>query len=313
MIGLEYAIMFATLGVKVTVVDGRERLLDFCDREIIDTLLHHARSLGIMFRLGENVTEITKIREDLVSVSLESGKHLLAETTLFSVGREGDTDQLNVAAAGLTVNNRGRLTCSKNFQTEVSHIYAVGDVVGFPSLASASMEQGRCAVEHTFGSDFTKSVNLPYVLYTIPEISVIGKNEQELTKECVPYEIGVARYSEIARGHIVGDQTGMLKLIFHRETLEILGVHCIGETATEIVHIGQAVMTLGGTVCYFTQTVFNYPTMAECYKVAALDGLNKVRLQKEVKKITAEKQEAKQGIEAEISTTLGDLKELISP
>jgi NAD(P) transhydrogenase len=277
-IGLEYAIMFATLGVNVTVVDGREQLLEFCDREIIDTLLYHARTLGMVFRLGESVVDIRLPRPDLVAVELESGKRLLGETVLFSVGRVGDTEHLRLAQAGLSADQRGRLKCNEHFQTEVPSIYAVGDVVGFPSLASASMEQGRRAVCHMMGQVFKPAKNMPYGLFTIPEISVVGKNEQELTAECVPYEVGIARYSEIARGQIAGDQTGMLKLLFHRETRQLLGVHAIGEAATEIVHIGQTVMAFDGTIDYFRDTVFNYPTMAECYKVAALDGLNKLSL-----------------------------------
>lgn len=281
-IGIEYAIMFAILGVNVTVVDGRERLLEFCDQEIIDTLLYHARSLGMVFRLGENVVEIRQPRSGVVVVELESGKRLLGETVLFSVGRSGDTEKLRLGLAGLSADKRGRLGSNEHFQTDVPHIYAVGDVVGFPALASASMEQGRRAVCHMLGQVFEPSRNMPYGLFTIPEISTVGKNEQELTAERVPYEVGVARYSEIARGQIAGDQTGMLKLLFHRETRELLGVHAIGDTATEIVHIGQTVMGFGGTIDYFRDTVFNYPTMAECYKVAALDGLNKLSLWNEI-------------------------------
>ena len=286
-IGLEYAIMFATLGVNVTVIDGRDRLLEFCDREIIDTLLYHARSLGMVFRLGENVVDIHQPRPGLVAVELESGKRLLGETVLFSVGRSGDTDFLRLERAGLAPDKRGRIKCNEHFQTEVPHVYAVGDVVGFPALASASMEQGRRAVCHMMGQTFQPAKNMPYGLFTIPEISMVGKNEEELTLERVPYEVGIARYSEIARGQITGDQTGMLKLLFHRETRQLLGVHAIGEAATEIVHIGQTVMGFDGTIDYFRDTVFNYPTMAECYKVAALDGLNKLSLLNEVEACAA--------------------------
>ena len=281
-IGIEYAIMFAILGVTVTVVDGRERLLEFCDREIIDTLLHHARSLGLILRLGENVVEIEKRSPGVVAVELESGKRLVAETVMFSVGRIGDTADLNLTAAGLEVDNRGRMECSEDHQTAVSHIYAVGDVIGFPALASVSMEQGRRAVCHALGQPFVGRKQMPYGLFTIPEVSVFGQSEQELTADRVPYEMGVSRFNEIARGQIMGDQTGLLKLLFHRESLKLLGIHCIGESATEIVHIGQAVMEHGGTLEYFRDTVFNYPTMAECYKVAAFDGLNKVHLESSV-------------------------------
>jgi NAD(P) transhydrogenase len=286
-IGLEYAIMFATLGVSVTVVDGRERLLEFCDHEIIDTLLYHARSLGMIFRLGESVVDVCMPRPGLVAVELESGKRLLGETVLFSVGRSGDTECLRLDRAGLAPDKRGRLGCNEHFQTAVPHIYAVGDVVGFPALASASMEQGRRAVCHMMGQTFSPARNMPYGLFTIPEISTVGKNEEELTAERVPYEVGIARYSEIARGQIAGDHTGMLKLLFHRDTRKLLGVHVIGEAATEIVHIGQAVMDFNGTIEYFRDTVFNYPTMAECYKVAALDGLNKLSLLCEIDSATS--------------------------
>jgi NAD(P) transhydrogenase len=280
-IGLEYAIMFATLGVQVTVIDGRDQLLEFCDREIIEALLHHARSLGMSFRLGESVVQIREPKPGRVAVELESGKRLMGETVLFSVGRSGDTAALRLERAGLEVDKRGRIGCNSQFQTAVPHIYAVGDVVGFPALASTSMEQGRRAACHMLGREFEPCRFMPYGLFTIPEISMVGQNEQQLTEERVPYEVGIARFSEIARGQIAGDHSGMLKLLFHRESRQLLGVHAIGESATEIIHIGQAVMSLGGTIDYFRDTVFNYPTMAECYKVAALDGLNKLSLWEE--------------------------------
>ena len=275
-IGVEYGLMFATLGVKVTIIDGRERLLDFCDREVVDSLVYHARSMGVTFRLGEDVSEVRRVDANSVAVELESGKRVLGETVLFSVGRQGDTEHLNLQAAGLNPDKRGRITANQFFQTEVPHIYAVGDIIGFPALASASMEQGRHAVCHAFGAPVKDLGEIPYGLFTVPEISLIGKSERQLTEEHTPYEVGLARFSEIARGQICGDQTGLLKLLFHRETLELLGVHAIGDSATEIIHIGQAVMRLGGTLEYFRDTVFNYPTMAECFKVAALDGLNKL-------------------------------------
>jgi NAD(P) transhydrogenase len=280
-IGIEYAIMFATLGVKVTLVDGRERLLDFCDREIVDGLLYHARSLGMTFRLGEEVTAVRRLNNGMVAVELESGKRIIGETVLFSVGRVGDTERLNLEAAGLSLDARGRFVCNEHQQSAVPHIYGVGDVVGFPALASTSMEQGRRAVCHAFGRPFAPCGHTPYGLFTIPEISMVGRNEQQLTHDRVPYEVGLARFHEIARGQIAGDETGLLKLLFHRQTRHLLCAHCIGDTATEIVHIGQAVMALGGTIDYFRDTVFNYPTMAECYKVAAFDGLNKLSLDQE--------------------------------
>jgi NAD(P) transhydrogenase len=277
-IGLEYAIMFATLGVRVTVVDGREKLLEFCDREIVDALLFHCRSLEMMFRLGEDVIGVDHIKGDRVAVQLESGKRLIGDSVLYAAGRIGDTAKLNLPAAGLEPDERGRVWCDENHRTWAKHIYGAGDVVGFPALASVSMEQGRRAVCHAFGLPFRGCQHMPYGLYTIPEISMVGKSEEQLTKEKVPYEVGIARFREIARGQILGDQLGMLKLLFHRVTRQILGVHCIGETATEIIHIGQSVMSFGGTMDYFRDTVFNYPTMAECYKVAAFNGLNKLDL-----------------------------------
>lgn len=274
-IGIEYAIMFAILGVEVTVVDGRQSILDFCDSEIIETLLFNCRMLNMRFRLGESVSTVLKRNDGQVAVRLESQKHLVAESTLFSVGRDGWVDSLNLAAAGLAANQRGRLDVT-NYTTTVPHIFAAGDIIGFPSLASSAMEQGRRAVLQAYGQKAEPLGDLPYGLFTIPEISMIGKNEKELTAERVPYEVGMARYSEIARGKIIGDETGMLKILFHRHTKKILGVHCIGELATEIVHIGQTVMNLGGTIDYFCNTVFNYPTMAECYRVAAFNGLNRL-------------------------------------
>lgn len=277
-IGIEYAIMFATLGVHVTVIDGRDRILTFCDREIIDSLLYHCRSLGMAFRLGEEVTAIRHTTKGAVVVELESQKRVIAETVLYCAGRQGDTEELNLTAAGLAPDSRGRLKASVDHQTEVPHIYAVGDIIGFPALASTSMEQGRRAVAHAFHQPFMPCEEIPYGLFTIPEISMVGPTEEDLTKQKVPYEVGVAHYWEVARGQIAGDQVGMLKLLFHRESLRLLAVHCIGETATEIIHIGQAVIACGGTIDYFCNTVFNYPTMAECYKVAAFDGRNRACL-----------------------------------
>jgi NAD(P) transhydrogenase len=212
-----------------------------------------------------------------VKIHLASGKQITTDKALYSIGRTGATRQLHLSTAGLEADNRGRIKVNKHYQTEVPHIYAVGDVIGFPSLASTSMEQGRLAVCHAFGVE-TKSVPelFPYGIYTIPEISTVGRNEEELTEQNVPYETGKAQYREIARGQIIGDNTGLLKLIFHLETHELLGVHIIGEGASELVHIGQAVLAFGGAAEYFVNTVFNYPTLAECYKTAAFDGLNRL-------------------------------------
>jgi NAD(P) transhydrogenase len=276
-IGMEYACMFSTLGVSVTVVDGRHRLLEFLDSEIVDALVYHMRSAGVTFRLGEVVEGVEWIQGSRVVAHLASQKRLHADTLLYAAGRQGNTAGLNLDAAGLQPDARGRLAVDRDFRTAVPHIYAAGDVVGFPSLASVSMEQGRVASASAFGLPAVTVPSLfPYGIYTIPEVSFVGGTEEELTAAQVPYEVGIANYREIARGGIIGDTIGRLKLLFHRETGAVLGVHIIGDGATELVHIGQAVMALGGTIRYFVDHVFNYPTLAECYKVAALAGLNKL-------------------------------------
>jgi NAD(P) transhydrogenase len=281
-IGLEYASIFAAVGVRVTVIDKRHRLLPFVDAEIVDTLAYHLRENRVTLRLGEEVSRmelVTDTMGDHVSIHLASGKQVVTDTALYSVGRSGATSTLNTEAAGLSTDDRGRLTVDEHFQTEVPHIYAVGDVIGFPSLASTSMEQGRLAACHAFGVPATSVPALfPYGIYSIPEISMVGRTEEELTEQGVPYEVGKAHYREIARGQIIGDTSGLLKLLFHLDTHELLGVHIIGEGASELVHIGQAVMALGGKVEYFVNTVFNYPTLAECYKTAAFDGVNRLGL-----------------------------------
>jgi len=277
-IGVEYACMFSTLGVAVTVVDGRHRLLEFLDSEIVDALVYHMRSAGVTFRLGEVVERVECLDSRHVVAHLASHKQIHAETLLYAAGRQGNTESLNLAAAGLEADARGRLTVDGNFRTAVPHIFAAGDVVGFPSLASVSMEQGRVASANAFGiPTVTVPALFPYGIYTIPEVSFVGHTEEQLTEAQVPYEVGVANYREIARGGIIGDTIGRLKLIFHRDTGAVLGVHIIGDGATELVHIGQAVISLGGTIRYFLDHVFNYPTLAECYKVAALAGINKLQ------------------------------------
>ena len=275
-IGIEYALMFAALGVRITVVDGRDHLLDFCDQETVDHLMFCARSMGITFRLGENVDSIYTLPDKRVVVELESQKRVIGETAFFSVGREGDTDTLNLPAAGLETDKRKKIQCNTRFETSVPHIYAVGDVIGFPSLASTSMEQGRQAACQIYGKPYTRQETVPYGLFTIPEIAMIGKTEKQLSEEKIPFEVGLARFDELAKCQICGSTEGMLKLLFNRETKQILGVHVIGEAATEVIHIGQAVMQLGGTIEYFIDCVFNHPTIAESYKVAALDGLNRI-------------------------------------
>ncbi len=273
-IGMEYACAFAVLGSRVTVVDGRKRLLEFLDDEIFEALKFYMREMGVTFRLGEAAKGV-EVTNNRVQVTLESNKVLTAHTVLYTAGRIGATQELNVESAGIIPDERGRLKVNENFQTEVPHIYAAGDVIGFPSLASTSMEQGRIAVANAFGcSHFRMPSIFPYGIYTIPEVSFAGKTEEQLTQEGIPYEVGIANYREIAKGNILGDDTGKLKILVHRDTLELLGVHIIGDGATELVHIGHAVMAHHGTLHYFIDHVFNYPTLAECYKVAALHALN---------------------------------------
>jgi NAD(P) transhydrogenase len=277
-IGIEYASMCAALEVRVTIIEQRAEMLDFVDREIVEQLQYHLRDLGVIFRLGEKVLSVEKDSRGAVLARLESGKTVAGAALLYAVGRQSNADLLNLEAAGVPLDKRGRIGVNEHFQTAIPHIYAAGDVIGFPALAATSMEQGRLAANHMFGAHATNSAYpLPYGVYTIPEISMIGKTERQLTEEKIPYEVGIARYEELARGQILGDQTGRLKLLFDPRDLKLLGIHIIGEGATELVHIGQAIMNTGATIEYFRDTVFNYPTLAEAYKVAALNGLNKLR------------------------------------
>jgi NAD(P) transhydrogenase len=276
-IGIEYASMFAALGTRVTVVDQRPRMLDFCDEEIVESLQFHLRDLAVSFRFGEQVEKVEIGRNGTIT-SLASGKRIPAETVMYSAGRQGATSQLDLDKAGITADKRGRIEVDASYRTGVEHIYAVGDVIGFPALAATSMEQGRLAALHAMGEDTHSLTALqPIGIYTIPEISYVGATESELTAESVPYEVGLSRYRELARGQIVGDSYGMLKLIVHAVERSILGVHIFGTGATDLVHTGQAVMGCGGTVDYLVNTVFNYPTLSEAYKVAALDATNKLR------------------------------------
>jgi NAD(P) transhydrogenase len=276
-IGVEYTCMFAALGVRVILVEKRPRLLEFADAEMVEALSYNLRDHRVTLRLNEEVDSVEESAEGMVVARLESQKKLSGDALLFAVGRQGNVDELNLAAAGVEADPRGRIKVDCEYRTAQSHIFAVGDVIGFPSLASVSMEQGRIAAAGAFGKKLISNpASYPYGIYTIPEISFIGKTEEQLTDEDVPYEVGVAYYREIARGQIRGDTTGRLKICFHRETKQVLGVHVIGEGASELLHIGQAVMILGGTVEYFVDTVFNYPTLAECYKAAAFNGLNKL-------------------------------------
>lgn len=276
-IGIEYASMFAALGTKVTVVERRERMLGFCDLEIVEALKYHLRDLAVTFRFRETVASVEQMQHGAITV-LESGKRIPADTVMYSAGRHGMTDDLGLDAAGLTADHRGRIKVDENYRTDVPHIYAVGDVIGFPSLAATSMEQGRLAAHHACGEPVAEiHETQPIGIYTIPEISFVGRTEDALTEAKVPFEVGISRYRELARGQIIGDSYGMLKLLVSPEDRRLLGVHVFGTGATELVHIGQTVMGCGGTVDYLVNAVFNYPTLAESYKVAALDAMNKMR------------------------------------
>jgi NAD(P) transhydrogenase len=276
-IGVEYACMFATLGVRVIIVEKRPRLLEFADTEMVEALSYHMRDRRATMRLNEEVESVEELPDGKVAANLVSKKRIIADALLYAIGRAGNVDALNLPAAGLQADDRGRIKVDADYRTSQPHIFAVGDVIGFPSLASVSMEQGRIAAGRAFNLDVhTDPAGYPYGIYTIPQISFIGKTEEQLTDADVPYEVGVAYYREIARGQISGHTDGRLKLLFHRETLELLGVHIFGEDAAELLHIGQAVFMLKGKVTYFKNTVFNYPTLAECYKTAAFNGLNRL-------------------------------------
>jgi NAD(P) transhydrogenase len=264
----------------VTLVERRERALDFLDREIVDELIHQMRNRSVTFRFGESVESLGVTMEPprRAVLNLESGKRIVTDMVLFSPGRVAATEALNLEAAGLTADARGRLTVDAHFRTAVPHLFGAGDVIGYPSLAATSSEQGRLAACAAFGLEAgTLESHFPIGIYAIPEISMVGAPEHELTVRRVPYESGIARYREIARGQILGDHSGLFKMLFHREDRRLLGIHCIGTGATELVHVGQAVLALGAGLDYFLKTVFNYPTLAECYKVAALDAANKLR------------------------------------
>jgi len=282
-IGTEYACMMATLGVKVILVEGKREVLGFLDTEITEAFQYQMRRAGITLRLGEKVAKIEEVSGNgaggtLVEATLESGKKLRAQTLLYAVGRQGTTKALTLEKAGLIADDRERLKVNEFYQTAVPHIYAAGDVIGFPALASTAMEQGRLAACHAFGVETRSMPELfPYGIYSIPEISMVGKTEAQLTDAGIPYEAGIAQYRELARGQLLGDNDGMLKLLIHQEDHRILGVHAIGTNATELIHIGQTVMAFNGTVDFFINNVFNFPTLAEAYKVAALNGLNKLK------------------------------------
>ena len=275
-IGCEYASIFTGLGYKVDLINNHDSLLSYLDKEISDALAHDFRQFGVLVRHKEEIEKL-ETHDDYVVLHLKSGKRIKSDAILWSNGRSGNTESLNLEAIGLKANNRGQLKVDDTYRTEIDNIYAAGDVIGWPSLASAAYDQGRCAAAFMVGDQDAEPVSsVPTGIYTIPEISSIGKTEQELTDEKVPYEVGQAFFKHLARAQIIGERSGVLKILFHRETLEILGIHCYGNHASEIIHIGQAVMKLNGTLEYFVNTTFNYPTMAEAYRVAALNGLNRV-------------------------------------
>ena len=277
-IGVEYTCMFATLGVRVTLIEKRPRLLEFADSEMVEALCYHLRDRRVTLRLNEEVESVEETLDNGVAAVLKSKKKVSGDALLYAVGRQGNVEELNLAAAGLDADARGRIPVDADYRTKQPHVFAVGDVIGFPSLGSVSMEQGRMAAANAFRIPIhSNRANYPYGIYTIPEISFIGKTEEQLTEEGVPYEVGIAFFREIARGQIRGDTTGRLKLIFDPDSKELLGVHIVGEGACELIHIGQAVFAFKGTVEYFADAVFNYPTLAECYKAAAFNGLNKLR------------------------------------
>lgn len=275
-IGLEYASMLTALDIEVTLIEQRPTMLDFVDDELIEALSYFLRQRGATLRLGERVVGVSQ-QGERVTAALESGKRVHGDALLYTVGRQTNADRLGLDRIGIAADERGRIAVDANYRTAVPHVYAAGDVIGFPALASTSMDQGRLAARHMFGAPPPAEKGpAPYGIYTIPEISMVGRTEQQLTAEKIPYEVGRAKYEELAKGQMLGAEVGLLKVLFCPQTLKVYGVHAFGEGSTEIVHVGQAVMALGGTMTYFRDTVFNYPTMAEAYKVAGLDGLNKL-------------------------------------
>lgn len=274
-IGAEYASIFSALDIEVTLLDSRDKMMEFLDDEIVDEFIHNLRDRNVNVRLGETVISIERDDRNRAQVNLKSGKQVCADMVLFAAGRQGSTDALKIENAGLCADKRGRIAVNEHYQTELEHIYATGDVIGFPSLASTSMEQGRHAACHAFGVEALSNVEFfPIGIYAVPEMSMVGMTEQEAKEKEIPYETGTARFREIAKGQILGLREGILKMLFSLEDRTLLGVHIVGEGATELVHIGQAVLALEGTLDYFVTAVFNYPTLAETYKVAALDAYN---------------------------------------
>ena len=277
-IGVEFTCMFAALGVRMILVEKRPRLLEFADGEMVEALSYHLRDTRVTMRLNEEVSSVEEMPDGSVVANLESNKKITGSALLYAVGRQGNVDELNLEAAGLDADDRGRIKVDADFRTKVPHIFAAGDVIGFPSLASTSMEQGRIAACHAFGAPMPPAPEyFPYGIYAVPEISTVGLTEQEVKAKGMKFEVGIGRFRETSRGHIMGLQTGMMKMLFSLADRRLLGVHIIGEGATELIHIGQAVLNLGGTVDYFVENAFNYPTLAEAYKIAALDAFNRMR------------------------------------
>ena len=276
-IGCEYACIFAHLGVKVTLIEAKERLMPFLDHEVSDTLTYLMRKNRTKVILEDRMEKL-EVADDQVNFTTKAGRTLVADKVLFAMGRVGNIDNLGISELGIQTNKRGLIKVDENFYTGVGKVYAVGDIIGFPSLASVSMDQGRLAAQHAFGMKETRlNTLLPYGIYTIPEVSIVGETEEELNAKGTPYETGVARFYELARGQIANDHDGMLKLTFCPKTKKLYGVHIIGERAADMIHIGQAVISFGGTIDYFIDTVFNFPTMSEAYKVAALNGLSSIQ------------------------------------
>jgi len=277
-IGIEYATIFSALDVPVTLIEPRERFLEFIDREIIDEFVHDLRKRGIQLRIGAKVDSVELDNQGWAISHLSDGRRVRTEMLLYAAGRAGATEKLDLAAAGLAADDRGRIRVDpRTFQTTVPHIYAAGDVIGFPSLASTSLEQGRIAACHAFGAPMVAAPEyFPYGIYAVPEISTVGLTEEGAREKGIPFEVGIARFRETSRGHIMGLQGGMMKMLFSLTDRKLLGVHILGEGATELIHIGQAVLNLGGTLDYFVENAFNYPTLAEAYKIAALDAFNRM-------------------------------------
>lgn len=277
-IGIEYATIFSALDTAVTVIDPKATMLDFIDKEIIEDFTYQLRDRNMKLLLGQKADKVERLENGKVELTLDSGRRLTTDMVLFAAGRMGATDALNLQAIGLEADSRGRLKVNpETFQTSVANVYAAGDVVGFPSLASTSMEQGRIAARVAVGAVAKEPPKyFPYGIYAVPEISTCGLTEEEMKERGIPYECGIARFRETSRGHIMGLDTGLLKLIFSLKTRRLLGVHIVGEGATELVHIGQAVLNLKGTVEYFVENTFNYPTLAEAYKIAGLDAWNRM-------------------------------------